>query len=160
MKTALYLVASLALVAGVFAQDGEIKVTATLHPDGGKTITRTDMDARQSVAETYDAGNKLTQKIVYSIGENGQADKGIVYAPNGTALMKSEYRRDQSGRVREEINYAMDGSLIRRFVYEFDARGKVAKIRAFDANGNELQPAGTSGRGVKDKKKRPPRVRR
>ena len=62
-----------------------------------------------------------------------------MYTADNKPVFKATYTRDELDRVTEEADYTMANQLIRRFVYEFGADGKVSRIRAYDANGNEMQ---------------------
>ncbi|HEX4083914.1 MAG TPA: hypothetical protein VHY22_03305 [Chthoniobacteraceae bacterium] len=147
------LLLALALPAALLAQDDDgsdanaIHASTVLHEDGTRTETVTDPEKHTSEAETYDSGNRLMQKVVYTLDDQNQATSGIVYNAKGQALYKSAYKRDDSNRISEEDDYSMDNQLIRRYVYEFGPNGKVSRIRAFDGQGNELQPVnGDQGR--------------
>lgn len=119
--------------------DNAVHAITVLHEDGTKTVTITDPDKRTSEASTYDGRDKLLQKIVYTLDDNNQVASGVVYTPDNRPVYKSAYKRDDSNRISEEDDYTMDDQLIRRFVYEFGADGKVARIRAYDSQGNEMQ---------------------
>lgn len=145
--------------AGLCQDDGTdnaIRVTTTLHEDGTKTVTQMNPDSHTSEASTYDARDHLRQKIVYALNERNQPESGVVYTPDNKPVFKAAYTRDNLDRVTEEADYTMADQLIRRFVYEFGADGKVSRIRAFDANGVEMQQ--TEAR--KDVSKVPRRRRR
>jgi hypothetical protein len=134
--------------------DNAIHAVTTLHDDGTKTVTITDPDKHSSEASTYDAGNKLVQKIIYTLDDNNQPASGVVYTATDRPLFKSVYKRDDFSRVVEEDDYSMDDQLIRRFVYEFGANGQVVRIRAYDGQGNELQETPAH----KDRRQSLPRV--
>jgi len=119
--------------------DNTIHALTTLHEDGTKTVTITDPEKHTSEASTYDARDKLLEKIVYALDDQGQTATGVVYTAAGRPVFKTAYKRDDLNRITEEDDYTMDDQLIRRFVYEFRPDGKVARIRAFDSQGNELQ---------------------
>jgi hypothetical protein len=143
MRGACFLLIALAGVSGGLAQDegsdNAIHAITTLHEDGTKTVTITDPDKRTSEASTYDARDKLIQKIIYALDDNNRPATGVVYAKDNSPVLKTVYKHDDMNRLSEEDDYTMDDQLIRRFVYEFGPNGKVSRIRAFDAQGNELQ---------------------
>jgi len=136
------LVLAIAIPATLLADDdgdaNTIHASTVLHEDGTRTVTVTDPEKHTSEAETYDAANKLTQKIVYTLDDQNQQASGIVYNARGQAIFKTSYKRDDLNRINEEDDYSMDDQLIRRFVYDFGPDGKVVRIHAFDAQGNEI----------------------
>ena len=138
------------------AQDNAIHVTTTLHEDGTKTVTQINPETHTSEASTYDNRDHLRQKIVYTLDERNQPETGVVYTAANVPVFKAAYTRDNLGRVTEEVDSTMTDQLMRRFVYEFGPDGKVSRIRAFDANGVEMQQ--TEAR--KDVSKVPPRRHR
>ena len=141
------------------AQDsGGIKVTTVIHEDGTKTVTTLDSDQHTSESVTYDSRNKVRQKVVYILGENNLPETGTAYTASGQIVFKAVYKRDGSNRVTEEIDSSPDGQLLRRFVYEYGADGKVSRIRAYDANGTEMEQSQSPAK--KDEQKTPPRRRR
>jgi len=121
--------------------DNSIHAVTVLHEDGTKTVTVTDPVKHTSEASTYDGGDKLTQKIVYTLDDNNQLASGIVYTPDNRPLYKSVYKRDAMGRVSEEDDSKMDDTPIGRFVYEYAPSGKLHRIRAYDSQGNEIHGA-------------------
>lgn len=116
-----------------------IKVTTTLHDDGSRTVIKLDAGQHTSDSTTYTAGDKVQQRIVYVLDEENQPVSGKVYAANGAVVFTSVYQHDGQNRITEEADYTPAGQLMRRFVYEFGSTGKVSRIRAFDAQGNELR---------------------
>jgi len=141
-KFSVLAVAFFCSAGALFAQDdgnaSAIKVTTVLHEDGTKTITRVNREERTSEATTLDAGDKMMQRIVYSLDDRGQPQTAVVYAANGQPVMRAAYKHDTYGRTTEEGNYTVEGKLVRRIVFEFGANGSVSGMRVFDANGNEL----------------------
>ena len=142
----------------LFAQDDSagdaIHASTVYHEDGTRTQTVTDPGKHTSEATTYDAHEKVMQKIVYTLDENDQAETGIIYNGNGAPLYKSSYKHDSMNRISEEDDYSMDDTLIRRFVYHFDTNGKVSGITAYDGQGNEIP----SSPARKDRHQSAPRV--
>ena len=121
------------------ASDDTIHAVTTLHADGTRTVAITNPDTHTSEADTYNAANKLIEKIIYALDDNNQPATGVVYTPDNKPAFKTVYKHDDFSRVTEEDDYTMGDQLIRRFVYELGADGKVIRIRAYDAQGNELQ---------------------
>jgi hypothetical protein len=119
--------------------DNSIHAVTTLHEDGTKTETITDPDKHTTEATTYNAANKMIERIVYTLDDQNQAVTGVVYSAANKPVFKAEYKHDDSGRISEEDDYTMADQLIRRFVYEFGPNGKVIRIRGYDAQGNEMQ---------------------
>jgi hypothetical protein len=136
------------------ASDNTIHAITTLHADGTRTVAITDPDKHSSESDTYDAANKLIEKIIYALDDNNQPATGVVYTADNRPAFKTTYKRDDFNRVSEEDDYTMDDQLLRRFVYEFGADGKVIRIRAYDAEGNELQES----EAHKDERQSLPRV--
>lgn len=134
--------------------DNAIHAVTVLHDDGTKTVTITDPDKHSSESSTYDAGNRLMQKIIYTLDDNNQPASGVVYNQKNLPIFKAVYKRDDMNRVEEEDDYTLDEVLFRRFTYEFGANGKVVRIRAFDGQGNELQQSAAR----KDQRQMPPYV--
>lgn len=150
MKTTLCLLltaGALAFCAQAQDQDSgsAVKVTTRLMPDGSKVVMKTDVGARTMESTTLDAGDRVKQRIVYTLDEQDQPIYGTVYGPNGRPAYKCSYRHDGLGRVTEEADYTMNDQLIRRFVYEYGSNGKTSRIRCFDAQGNELTQANAGG---------------
>ena len=151
-----YCLLAIAIPFSGFAQEGAgIKVTTTLHEDGSRTETQTDLEQHTSEAKTFDGAHKLRQRIVYELDGENQPASGAVYAANGALIFKSVYKHDDQNRITEEIDYTPEGAMMRRFVYEF-ANGKVSRVRAFDPSGVEMQQSA----GRPDVKKSAPRRRR
>jgi hypothetical protein len=134
--------------------DDAIHAITTLHPDGTRTVAITDPDKHTSEADTYTANNKLIEKIIYALDENNLPATSVVYTSDNRPAFKAVYKRDDFNRVSEEDDYTMDDQLLRRFVYELGADGKVVRVRAYDAQGNELQQTDAQ----KDPQQVPPRV--
>ncbi len=147
-----------ALAPALWAQDdgadNAIHAVTVLHEDGTKTVTITDPDKHSSEATTYDAGGRVTEKIVYGLDESNQIATGVVYTANNVPAFKASYKRDDQNRISEEDDYTMDDQLLRRFVYEFGPDGKLLRIRAFDSQGNEMRQS----EARKDERQSLPRV--
>ena len=143
-------------LAGQAQDDDTIHVVTTLRDDGSKIVTRFDPANHTSDASTYDARDHLLERVIYTLDEGNQPASGIVYTPNNKPAFKTAYKRDAAQRILEEDDYTLDDQLIRRFVYEYSG-AKLARIRAFDSQGNEMQQAGTAAR--KDVKQGPPHRR-
>ena len=144
MRGACFLLIALAGVSGGLAQDegsdNAIHAITTLHEDGTKTVTITDPDKRTSEASTYDARDKLIQKIIYALDDNNRPATGVVYAKDNSPVLKTVYKHDDMNRLSEEDDYTMDDQLLRRFVYDFDSSGDITQIHTFDSQGNEVMP--------------------
>jgi hypothetical protein len=146
---------SIPLLAQDDSTDNAIHAVTTLHPDGTKTVSITDPDKHSCESSTYDGGDKLMQKIVYTLDDNNQPATGIIYNAQNRPVFKCAFKRDETAnRIKEEDDYTMDDQLIRRYVYDFGPDGKVTRIHAFDAQGNELQASDAR----KDKRQSLPRV--
>ena len=131
-----------------------VHAMTVLHPDGTKTVTITDPDKHTSEASTYDGRDKLKQKIVYTLDESNQPTSGIFYTAQNQPLYKAVYKRDAMNRISEEDDSKMNDEPIGRFVYEYGGDGKLRRIRAYDAQGNEIH----NSAGRRDEQQVPPRV--
>jgi len=120
------------------AEPQPIRVTETLHNDGTKTVMKSDPDNHTSTSETYDHADKLLQKTVYDLDEQGQAIGATAYSPKGKALYKLTYKRDSANRVNEVDTYTVAGALVSRTVYQYAAGGKVIAVNTYDASGNQI----------------------
>jgi len=132
--------------------DNAIRAVTVLHEDGTRTVTVTDPDKHTAEATTYDAGNKLMQKIVYALDDNNLPASGVVYAADNRPVYKAVYKHDDTNRISEEDDFTMDDRLIGRFVYEYGANG--VRIHAYDSQGNEVEQSDAR----KDPQQMPPRV--
>ena len=152
------LLLAIALLPGVCAaqdsSDNAIHAVTVLHQDGTKTVTLTDPDKRTSEASTYDGGGHMTEKVVYTLDDNNQPASGLVYNAANEPMYKAVYKRDSLGRVSEEDDSKLDDQPIGRFVYVYGADGKLLRIRAYDAQGNEVRSSGAR----RDDQTMPPRV--
>jgi hypothetical protein len=150
MKQTALIAFALVLQCGfIFAQEAgtPIRVTTTLHEDGTKTVMKSDPDQRTAEATTYDAADRVRQRVVYALDEQNQPASGIVYDAKGRAVFKSTYKRDGANRIIEQIDYTAADKLVRRMFFEYGANNKVSNIRVIDANGVEVQSKNASGRG-------------
>jgi len=146
MKPSLFVIVSaiaLALTCPVTssAQEGgnPIKVTTLLHGDGTRTDTTRDLDAHTSETKTYDASNKLIQRAVFSLDEEGREVAGTIYNAKGVVVGQVNYEYDIFGRVKQQFEKAPNGALVRRLVFHRDTNGRVMSIDAFDAQGNPIK---------------------
>jgi hypothetical protein len=134
--------------------DNAVRATTAFNNDGTKTVTVTNPDTHSSEASTYTGNNKLMQRIVYVLDDSNLPASGTVYNAANHPMYKATYKRDAMNRVGEEDDYSMTDQLIVRYVFEFDGNGKVARIRAYDPQGNEISSNGAR----KDVKQSLPRV--
>ena len=141
------LLAIAALLPGVCAgqdetssdgSDNVVHAVTAIHDDGSKTVTVTDPDKHSSEATTYNAANRIIERVLYNLDENNVLVSGTVYGANNVPAFKTAYKHDDSNRISEEDYYTLDDQLIRRFTYEFGADGKLLRIHAYDSQGNEL----------------------
>ena len=155
MKTRLIIAfVALACFAGTHlpAQEGGIKSTTTLHPDGTRTDMIKDLSTATAQSKTYDAAGKVLQSMTFKLDEQGEPLEGTAFNTKGVAIFKYSYKRDASGRLEEELNMDARGNLLRRLVYRYTTSGAIAGIDAFDAQGNPIKAATGSAR--KDKKRK------
>jgi hypothetical protein len=136
------------------SSDNAIHAITAIHEDGTKTVTITDPDKHSSEATTYDARDRVIEKIVYALDDNNSPITGVVYGPDNNPAFKTVYKHDDFNRISEEDDYTLDGQLIRRFTYDFGPDGNLRRIHAFDSQGNELQEEGVH----KDERQSLPRV--
>lgn len=146
MKSKLFLFSSLLLFAPGApvrsqnpAPDNTIRVTTTIHTDGTKTVMQSDPEKRIAESSNYDHANKLTQKTVFDLDDQGQAVGGSVYSAKGVLTGKMQYKRDAMNRVSEVLTFTPDDKLLLRAVYSYDAGNRVVKIDTFDAAGNVVK---------------------
>lgn len=150
MKSTYLLIALLPLFllgrAGFGQDEGPkpIRVTETLHSDGTRTVMKSDPDNHSAESTTYDAANKLKQRVVFTLDEQGQAVAGVAYSPKGVFLYKTTYKHDASNHVTEVDTYTKEDKLLSRTVYKYDATGRVSGVDTYDMNGNRVAapPAG------------------
>jgi hypothetical protein len=121
------------------ADDNAIHAITELHEDGTKTVTITDPDKHTSEASTYNAGDRLIEKVVYTLDENNSPVSGLVYGADNAVAFKTTYKHDDFNRIVEEDDFTLQDELFRRFTYDFGPDGKLKQIHAFDGQGNELQ---------------------
>jgi hypothetical protein len=120
-------------------QDGTIHAVTTIHDDGSRTVTVTDPDKHSTEATTYNAANKIIERVAYSLDENNVLVSGTVYGPDNAPVFKTSYKHDDFNRISEEDDYTLQDQLIRRFTYDYGADGKLLRVHAFDSQGNELR---------------------
>jgi len=142
------MIAAIAVLSGLCAaqddssnnnNDDAIHAITELHEDGTKTVTVTDPDKHSSEASTYNAANRLIEKVVYTLDENNSPVSGLVYGADNAVAFKTTYKHDDFNRIVEEDDYTLDDQLFRRFTYEFGPDGKLKRIHAFDGQGNEMR---------------------
>ena len=125
------------------AQDGAdapkpIHVTETLHSDGTRTVMTTNPDDHSAESQTFNQANKLLERIVYVLDEQGQATGATGYSPKGKALYKLTYKRDEQNRVNEVDTFTVNDILVSKTVYHYAQGGKVIGVDTYDANGNQI----------------------
>jgi len=119
-------------------QDNAIHAVTAIHDDGTRTVTITDPDKHTTEATTYNAANKVIEKIDYNLDENNVLVSGTVYGADNAPAFKTTYKHDDSSRISEEDDFTLDDQLLRRFTYEYGADGKLLRVHAYDSQGNEL----------------------
>ena len=126
----------LACTAPGYAQEGgnPIKVTTIIHDDGTRTETIADVDSRSLETKTYSASQKLTERCVYTVDEQGRAVEGVVYNAKDTIISRVAFQYDAQGNVKEKLEKTPNGILLKRIVYIQDPTGRVT-VRTFDARG-------------------------
>ena len=135
---ALTLALTLAVCTGYAQQGGSpIHVTTVIHNDGTRTDTVKNSDARTSETKTYSASQKLLERCVYTLDEQGREVEGVVYDDRGAITARVFFQYDAAGNLAERLQKAPNGMLQRRFVHTRDAMGRVI-IQAFDARGKLL----------------------
>jgi len=139
------------LAGSLCAQEGGIKATTTLHPDGTRTDLIKDFATATAESKTFDAAGKVIQSMTFKINEKGDFLEGTAFNSKGVAVFKYTYVRDDSGLLTEERNMDAKGNLLRRLVYHYNTTGAISGIDTYDAQGNLLQPAAGS---KKSKRKR------
>jgi antitoxin component YwqK of YwqJK toxin-antitoxin module len=119
-------------------ENGTIRATTTIHPDGSQSVVIYDPDKGTGEEKVSDSAGKLLRKVTYLLDEHNQAIGSITYDPKGTILYRATYKRDAQDRVDEEAISSANGTLIRRRVYTYGAQNKVTGITEYDANGNVI----------------------
>ena len=94
--------------SGSDGSDNVIHAITAIHPDGSRTVTVTNPEEHSSEATTYDAANKMIERIVYTLDENNVLVTGLVYGPGNTPSFKSVYKHDDLNRISEEDDYTLD----------------------------------------------------
>lgn len=140
----------LALASSLLAQDA-IKATTTMHADGSRTEDTINPYERVHTAVTYNAGDKVTRRVVYALDENNLATSATVSDGSGTVIYKAEYKRNFQNLVSEERNFTASGDFIRRLVYSYDTSGQMTRIDTYDIQGQLIDSA---GKGIKKKPQR------
>lgn len=140
----------LALAPALLAQDA-IRATTTMHGDGSRTENTVNPYERTQTSVTYNAGNKVTQRAVYALGEGNLPVTGAISDGKGKVLLKAEYTRNFQGLVSEERNFTATGEFLRRIVYSYDTNGHMTRIDTYDIQGRLV---GSVGKGIKQKPQR------
>lgn len=128
-----------------YAQEGgsPIKVTITRQLDGSRTETTKDIDNHTSESKVYNASNKLVQRAVFLLDEQGREKDGVIYDAKDTVVSKVANNYDVLGQISEQVYTSPKGVLMRRLVYTRDINGR-ATIQAFDAQGNLIKRDGST----------------
>jgi hypothetical protein len=147
---------ALAATASLSAQDGAIKATTTLHPDGTQSDTVFDPEKRTAEETTRTSAGKTLRKITYLLDDQNQPLGSMTYDAKGTLLFRATYKRDGAGRIDEETISSATGQMMRRRVYSYGPNNKVIKLDEYDGNGNLVaRPTKqTQSRAKPDKKRR------
>ena len=126
--------------AAGYAQEGgtPIKVTTALHGDGTRTDTVKDIDNRTSETKTYSSSQKLLERCVYTLDEQGREVEGVVYNAKDAIVSRLTLQYDAMGNVSEKVVKAPNGLIQRRFVFIHDTNGRVT-VKTFDAKGALLK---------------------
>jgi len=134
------LVGLLGCSASGYAQEGgsPIKVTTALHGDGTRTDTVKDLDNRTMETKTYSASQKLLERCVYTLDEQGRAVEGVVYSAKDVVTSRMALQYNSMGVLSEKVEKTPNGIVLRRYVYIQDATGRVT-VRTFDAKGTLLK---------------------
>jgi len=142
---ALALAGLLASTASSPAQEGgaPLKVTTTIHPDGSRTDTQKDLDARISESKTYNTSQKLVQRVVFTLDDQGRELEGTCYDAKNKITSRVSYRYDAFGFVGEVLEKAPDGTLLRRNIFHRDPNGRITGTDIFDGQGNPLNAKAT-----------------
>lgn len=131
--------------------DAPIKVTSVIHGDGTRTDTQTNPSEKTGESKTYDAAQKLIQRAVYTLDENGQPKEGKVFNAKGVEIYRFSYTRDTTGKISEEKDFNAEGKVVRQLVYRYSSKGELVGIDGFDANGNRLPSSGGTPTAKKKK---------
>ena len=126
-------------------EEAPIRVTTATLNDGSRTITKIDPSAHTAEMATYTTADKLKQKVVYQLNDEGKWVTGVVYSAKGEVIMRATYKYDATGRLAEEKQFSKDGQFFRKLVYRYDPNGKSVGVDAYDSNDNPVgnKPAPT-----------------
>jgi len=147
---ALILLASLTTLAPLALNAQEagsaVKVTTTLHSDGTQTVLKTDPDSHTAESTLLDASQKVLQRTVYALDDQGQFTNASIYDGQGKLVYKSTYTRDESNHLKEQVDTTADDKVVRKLTFEYNNLGKLVRVRSFDATGNETTPQSSGAR--------------
>jgi len=123
------------LAAG-YAQEGgtPIKVTTAIHGNGTRTDTVKDIDNRTTETKTYSASQKLLERCVYTLDDQGREVEGVVYNAKDAIISRVSLQYDAQGNISEQVEKAPNGMVKRRLVFVRVATGCVT-VKTFDAKG-------------------------
>ncbi|MEI6561285.1 MAG: hypothetical protein WCO68_04270 [Verrucomicrobiota bacterium] len=118
------------------AQEGgtPIKVTTAIHSDGTRTDTVKDIDNRTTETKTYSASQKLLERCVYTLDEQGREVEGVVYNAKDVIVSRVSLQYDAQGNISEQVEKTPNGMVKRRLVFIRVANGCVT-VKTFDAKG-------------------------
>ena len=112
-----------------------IKVQTIMHPDGSRTDTMKDLDARTTDVKIYNKKGKLIQHSVFTLDDQEREIEGTIYDANEKVIGYVSNKYDVLGQLKERSEKDANGKLFRRLVYRRDPSGKIIGIDAFDGNG-------------------------
>ena len=134
--------ASVHLIHGQQASGDAVRVTMSMHPDGSRTVYKSDNAQHTAVATTTDSDGKVRQTIRYRLDDAGRFSSGEVSGSDGRIRLKSRYKYDDGGHILEEIQSAPDGSPLNKIVYSYDSSGSQTGYSVFDASGKLVSRTG------------------
>lgn len=132
----LFLVLSAAAIA-----EPPIHVINRKFPDGSGSSRYIDAAKRESTETFFDAGLRMTHKVVCKLDERLAPVSAIMYNAKGFIYQKSAYKTDGEDRVIQEVIYGPQDNLLgtKNYIYSLRSGGIVVSVDTYDANGNLIQ---------------------
>lgn len=107
-----------------------------LHPDGSRTVSKKDTNAKVINQETLNASGQLVMKRVYQLDAEGKEQRGFVFDGSNQLIYRIGFFYDEIGRLKEEALYNTLGQVVRRQIYEYDRVGNLKRpVKAFSFAG-------------------------
>jgi hypothetical protein len=113
-----------------------------LHPDGSRTVSKKDLDAKVINQETYNSSGSVVMKRVYQLDAEGKEQRGFVFDAYNNLIYRIGYLYDEIDRLKEEVLYNTHGQIVRRQIYEYNRVGQLIRpVKAYTFEGAIPQSA-------------------